>query len=439
MTLKPNFEDHREHLRRLVEAVLRRADAGAALRHSWVEPGAPRVYLLAIGKASVAMARAAADLLGNRLVRGIVTAPAGGASAEGLPGVLRVFEVDHPLPTARNVAVAAEIERELREFARTGAADGAVVALLSGGGSAHLAAPAGGVQLADLRRVSEALMRAGAPIGAINAVRKHTERLKGGRLARLAQGCEIDVFVLSDVIGDPIDVISSGPFAPDPTTFADAAAAIAQYGATGVSPAVDDLLKSGGEETPKPGDEAFAKVRHRVIANNVSAVIAAVNELAALGFRCERVRSSVEGEAARAGRELVQLAASADTAGGAACVVMGGEPTVRVGAATGTGGPSQELALAAAIELERSERAGRSIAVVAFSTDGIDGPTEAAGAVVTHDTARVIRSQGREPGEALLSHDSSGALALAGALLKTGPTGTNVNHVCAALVYPARG
>lgn len=295
--------------------------------------------------------------------------------------------------------------------------------------------PADGVSLAEYIELQRRLMLAGATINEMNAVRKHAERLKGGRLAVLAQGLRIRALAISDVIGDPLDVIASGPLSPDPSTFADAMNVVARRGCRGIAPSVDDLFERGlrGQvtETPKPGNPIFDHFDSQIIASNASAVDAVAAALQSRYLVAQR-RTGVEGEASEVARELVDaLAAEMKSHHAPACIVWGGEPTVTVGQAKGRGGPSQELALAAAIELER--RGIDDARVIAFSTDGIDGPTCNAGGIGDTPLCRELRAMGRDPVAMLDSHDSAAALELGRRLIKTGPTGTNVNHVVVAI------
>lgn len=402
----------------VVRAVLDAADPARAVDRAWPGDLEPPVVLIAFGKASVAMGEAAARRLGPGLARGVVVGVPERIAAYAPPPGVEVLPADHPLPTERNARAGEAIERVARSV---GPGETALV-LVSGGGSAQLTLPPAGVPLGDVRALTDALLRAGATIGELNAVRKHLDRLKGGRLAVLLAGAgRAEALVLSDVLGDRLDVISSGPTAPDPTTYAEALAVLAGRGV----PAPDSVrahLEAGarGEhaETPKPGDPAVERVRHRVIANNAVAVGAARAAIEGLGVPV-RVRTGVVGAAADRGREL-----AAELAGPPGAVVWGGETTVTVGEATGVGGRNQELALAAAIELD-----GRPGVVLAFGTDGVDGPTDAAGAVVDGRTCGRIRAAGLDPGAALRAHDSHRALDAAGALVRTGPTGTNVNDI----------
>lgn len=434
----------------VVRAVLDAADAGNALRRAWQPISDCPLLVLSIGKASIELAAAADELLSRREFEGIVTAvperlkaagvspdvsPRALASAQALGPRWRVFPCDHPLATHRNLDAASHVESRVRQFAESHAGRGHLLVLISGGGSAHLTLPAEGISLDAYIDLQRRLMLAGATISELNAVRKHVERLKGGRLAKLANELHTSAMIISDVIGDPLDVIASGPLSPDPTTFADAIAVIERFELDGVCPQIDALLARGnrGElpETPKPGATALVNVETRIIANNAIAVDAAAHAVPSEASEIER-RTSVVGEPRDIARGLVDaLAGAQPRRRSPVCLVWGGEPTVAVGNAAGRGGPSQEVALAAAIELERRQM--EDACVIAFSTDGIDGPTDNAGGIADAALCRELRAIGRDPLAMLAAHDSADALELAGRIIKTGPTGTNVNHVFVAI------
>lgn len=421
----------------LVESVLAAAEPGACVRrHARELPAGRVVVLFAAGKAGRAMAAAAAGLLGERVRVGLVIVPSGWHRSpercSDLPDHVRVLPADHPLPTDRNIHAAMEVVRLVEGLS---AAD-TLVLLLSGGASAMLTLPAGGLELDDLRAVSEALMKAGAPIGELNCVRKHCEVLKGGGLARLAaaRGAAMVSLILSDVVGDDVGVIGSGPTAPDETTYADAFRVLEQRGVLNASPRIVAHLHRGAagrlEETVKPGDPCLSLVRNIIVGSNTMAVDAAAAELTRQGFEVVETRTRIEGEAAEVGCALAarlrELAASASSAPRA--VVWGGETTVTVSAQAGIGGRNQELVLAAAIALEGLSRAG----VLSLATDGVDGPTDAAGAVVTGETVQAARRAGLDAVEFLSRHDSHTFFARhegGSCLVRTGPTGTNVNDV----------
>lgn len=394
---------------------------------------------------------AAEESLHDREYSGFVTAApervAGRHEREGLSKRWRVMACDHPLATKRNVEAATLIEDRVRTFAATHAEHGVLLVLISGGGSAHLTLPAQGIPLEGYVELQRLLMREGATIEELNAVRKHAERLKGGQLATIASGLDVRVLVLSDVVGDRSDVIASGPLAPDPTTFADAIAVLRRRHVVGFCPEVDSHLAMGEQghidETPKRGDTAFARVSQHVIASNATAIDGVSRELEAAGVQVTGVRRGVVGEAADVGRAIVrelQAACLPATNGSAqsraseaptTAIVWGGEPTVTVGAMTGRGGPSQEVALAAALELER--RGMQCACVISLSTDGIDGPTENAGGIGDAELCHMLRAAGQDPDAMLGIHDSATAMESTGRVLKIGPTGTNVNHVFAAI------
>ncbi|MCL4222563.1 MAG: DUF4147 domain-containing protein [Phycisphaerales bacterium] len=406
-------------------AVLRACDAGAALaRFSSRLPQEPRtLWLLAFGKGSSAMAGTALRLWGERVSRGLVVArPEHVSRTDRAGGRVEVLPADHPIPTQRNVDAAVAVERFVQQVGR----DERLVVLISGGGSAQLSAPRRPLVLEDVARLTEALLRSGATINEINCVRKHCERIKGGQLARLRAGGPTSVFVLSDVLGDALDVISSGPLAPDPTTFADATAVLERRGLDREHARVASMLRRGaaGEEreTPKPGDAAFAAVEHHVIASNALAVEAACEALERRGLRIAGVEQRVEGEAGQVGVRLGEVVRGLPAG---AAVVWGGETTVRVGKSPGKGGRNQELALAAAAAIEGVEGA----AVMSLATDGVDGPTDAAGGVVDGESGVRVRAAGVDPREALRRHDSYPALEACGALLRIGASGTNLNDV----------
>ncbi len=408
-------------------------EPGSLVRRAWPDEldTSKRVVLIAVGTGSVGMARAALGLLGERVVRGVVIGPDSviGAWADR-PEVIEAMGADHPLATDRNVAAA---ERALAVAQGCGC-DETLLTLISGGASAYLTAPGAGIGLEDIRAVTDALLRSGATIGALNCVRKHLETLKGGALARAGQGARAHwSLVLSDVLGDPLGVIGSGPTAPDLTSFGDALGVLRSRGLLEAHDRVGAYLARGeaGEiEETSDGREAFwDRVRHRVVGNNAAAVGCAAATLEGIGFEVVETRLGVTGDACEVGRALARrVLAQGDDRPRA--VVWGGETTVTVGEATGLGGRSQELALAAAGDIEG--RAG--VGVIAFGTDGIDGPTDAAGGVVDGETGSRLRLRGVEVGACLAEHDSHRGLGLAGGLIRTGASGTNVNDVMIGLI-----
>lgn len=447
----------------LIARIREAADAGVALRKALAgsDLGGGPVAVLAFGKASLAMAQVAAELLGERLSRVMVvtleaheaearewvgTVARGGAVGVPSPGLRsRVGLVavgDHPLPTARSVAAA----RGAMEFVGMATEGGEELwVLVSGGGSAMMCLPHEGVELDELARLTRAVQESGATIHDLNTVRRHLDGVKGGQLAAAAKGKKVRAFVLSDVIGDAMETIASGPTAGDPTTPRDALEMIeglglrdaAEKGAAAWGSCVAFLercVREGVRSTVPPGDARLRGVENRIIASNALVAREAAAYLRECGIEVVRVEERVEGEARQIGE---RLAREAMAMGDGQAVVVAGEWTVSVGGVgvdgvgpKPVGGPSQELALAAACALEGVE----GVRVVAISTDGRDGPTDAAGAVVDGETCARARAAGVDARAALARHDSTRALNAAGALVRTGPTGTNLNHVAVVIV-----
>lgn len=423
-----------EDLRSLVGAALGAGDPAAAVLSRWPtfldHQRAGSVRLVAIGKASVSMSSAAAERLGGALERGVVLAVPERIGSVPLDARLVVHAADHPLPTERNVAGA----RAVQALVESCTPDHTLLVLISGGGSAHLTLPAAGLTLEDLRAVNRALQHAGAEIQPLNAVRKHTEELKGGRLAASCRAGSVVSLVLSDVIGDDLSTIASGPTAPDPTTYAEALEVLRRFGCEHVAPAVTRHLREGAAgrlaETPKPGDPGMERVRHTIVANNRTVVEAVAARARRLGYATEVLEDPVLGEARDAGARFARQALTMGC-GGSAALVAGGEPVVRVGEGAGRGGPSQEFALGAALALGSA----RHVAILAFSTDGVDGNSDAAGALLPAGLLEAARARGLDAEAALARHDATACLDALGAALRTGPTGTNLNHVFVALTY----
>lgn len=407
--------------------VLRALAEDAGLGHE-----AP-VRLLAFGKAAVPMARAAAAALGERMRGGLVVAP---ENAEDLPTALEFVAGGHPVPDEGSLAAG----RAALRHARALAPGEVLLCLISGGGSSLLALPPSGIELEDLRRTTGLLLRAGAPISELNAVRKHLDLLKGGRLAREVAG-DVVALAISDVVGDAPGVIASGPLAPDPTTFADAIAVLRAHDVwDDAPPPVRAYLAEGvagrHAESAKPGDACFRRVHFRVIAGARTAAGAARAHAVSLGYLASVLTTESTGEARAAGLRLARtaagLAGETATAATPACIVAAGETTVTV-RGDGRGGRNQEFALAAALALDGVE----GVLVAALGTDGVDGPTPAAGAIATGTTLGRARTAGLDARDALERNDSHTFFDALGDCIITGPTGTNVMDLHLALVRPA--
>jgi hydroxypyruvate reductase len=375
-----------------------------------------RVLVLGAGKAGAAMAAAVEAVLGARVGAGLVVVKDGYRVPTAR---VEVVEAGHPVPDARGLAASAR----LLALAESATADDLVLFLVSGGASALTPAPVPPITLAEKQTLTRLLLAAGATINELNAVRKHLSRFKGGLLARAAAPAPVVTLALSDVVGDPLDVIGSGPTAPDSTTFADALAVLERRGVLDRAPgSIVERLRAGarGEvpETPKPGDEVFARVTSAVVGNNALVVEAAAAEAARLGYRPHVLTRALQGEAREVARDLV---ARARTLGPPAALIAGGETTVTV-RGEGRGGRCQEFALAAALALE----AGDDLVVLAAGTDGTDGPTDAAGGLVDAATVGRGRAAGLDPAGALADNDAHTFLTAAGACVVSGPTNTNL-------------
>jgi glycerate 2-kinase len=393
-------------------------------------PTRGRVAVLAVGKAALAMADETAAILGRRVSSGLVVTNAGGP----VRGPMRVLEAGHPLPDARGLRAAAEAERLLAQLGK----DDLALLLLSGGASALLPAPAPGLSLRQKARTTALLLKAGANIHELNAVRKHLSRFKGGGLARLAGPARVRALVLSDVVGDDLSTIASGPASPDPTTFADALEILARRGVLKRLPkAVRAHLQAGAAgrvaETPKPGDALFQRVAASIVGSNRLSLEASAREARRLGFRAEVLTSRLEGEAREVARVLV--AVLRERVGAArprfpVCLLAGGETTVTV-RGPGFGGRNQEMAVAA---VEPLAPFPRDALFASLATDGIDGRSDAAGGWVDRSTlGRAQRLGLAPPAYFLAQSDSRSFLGPVGGLIVTGPTGTNVMDLTALL------
>ena len=375
-----------------------------------------RILVLGVGKAGAAMARAVEEILGERVSEGFVVVKDG----YRLPTArIDVAEAGHPVPDARGL----EAADRLLALASSASERDLVLVLVSGGGSALTPAPAEPITLAEKQAVTRLLLEAGATIGELNAVRKHLSRFKGGLLARAARPATVVTLALSDVIGDPLDVIASGPTAPDASTYGDALEVLeARRVIDRVPRAVVERLRAGArgeiEETPKPGDRLFARVRNLVIGNNALVVEAAAAAAERLGYKPYVLTRALQGEARKVGRELVERARLLP---GPVCMIAGGETTVTV-RGNGRGGRCQEAVLAAALALKADE----DLVVLAAGTDGTDGPTDAAGGLVDAGTLERGRAGGQDAERALADNDAHTFLGAAGDRIVTGPTNTNL-------------
>lgn len=440
-------EDQRQRLEAVWTAGVRAADPQRAVRSCLALEGGRlfvagrfydldrlhRVVLVAAGKAAAPMALAVEDILGDRLAAGLAVTKDG----HGLPlARTTLLEAAHPAPDERCPAAAGQLMALLQGL---GSFD-LVLAAISGGASALLAAPLPSLTLEHLRQATQVLLGAGADIVEINAVRKHLTQATAGRLARHASPASVEVLVVSDVLGDDLSTIASGPFHPDPTTFGQCLEILAAHGLESSLPAsVMDLLRQGAAgrlpETPKLGDPSFNRVEHTIVASSATALDGAAAEALCQGCRPVVLPDPMQGEARSLAPRFAALALDCIRQGRPAfppvCILQGGEPTVSLATGHGLGGRAQELALACALALDDILPA----AMLCAGTDGTDGPTPAAGAFVSGRTAGLARRTGLDPLDYLRRNDSHTFFVLLGNhLFAPGPTRTNVLDLACLLV-----
>jgi len=415
---------------RLVETAL--TPRGAPDGYDWSAPR--RIAVLGAGKATTAMARAAERAFGDRMVAGWVNVP--DATVERLAHVH--VHGARKLPDNRPTAEGVEGSKKILEIARSLDADDLLVVLLSGGGSALMPLPVEGVSLRDKVRVTKLLQESGATIVEMNCVRKHLSQIKGGRLAA-ATKARVVTLIVSDVIGDPLDVIASGPTAPDPTFFSDVVIALQRHGViekmpTSVSRYFVAAHRSGRAETPK---ELSDRVTNVVIGNNEVARRAAAARARALGYGAVDL-GVVDGDTRDAARGATQYLRESDPrVARPTCLISGGETTVTLPSNHGKGGRNQEFALAVLDALGADGLAG--VCVLCGGTDGEDGPTDAAGAFVDEELARAAVAKGLDPAAFLRRHDAYNFFDPLGGLVKTGPTNTNVMDLRVVLIDRPEG
>lgn len=439
-------EGRRRQIVAVLEAALDAVDPGAAVQRHLRREGErlrigdatydlgryAHIYVVGAGKAGAPMARAVEQVLGHRITAGHVNVKYGYT----LPThIVELGEAGHPIPDEAGVAGAQRIAALVSQAGE----DDLVVCLISGGGSALMTLPVAGITLADMKVLTDALLRRGATINEINAIRKHLERTKGGNLARLAYPAQVIALILSDVVGNPLDVIASGPTVPDSSSFDEAYGLLRRYDLLAETPpAIVDHLRRGAEgaipDTPKPGDGAFERTQNLIIASNDIAASAAERCARSMGFNTMLLTTYVEGEAREVAKVLAGVAREVVASGRPvprpACIIVGGETTVTVRGG-GSGGRNQELALMAAICIEGLD----DVAIACMATDGTDGPTDASGALADGSTLRRAAALGLEPWAYLDNNDSYHFFRALDDLLLTGPTNTNVNDLILLFVW----
>lgn len=403
-----------------------------------------RLIVTGFGKAACSMSKAMEDNLGDLIDTGILITKYGHSMSQ--ESMIRIYEAGHPVPDENGLRGTEEIVRLLKTINKSnppsppfskGGMGGfldentLVVCLISGGGSALLVAPCEGISLDEEQKITQLLLKAGVDIYELNTVRKHISKVKGGRLAEIAYPAKMISLVLSDVIGDRLDVIASGPTAPDKTTYNHAIGVLEKYKLTEKAPeSVINMLGNGAKglipETPKDDNPVFEKVENIIIGSNIKALEAAKTKAGSLGFKPEIISSEITGEARDVGKWLADIARSkrSNSSNRLNCLISGGETTVTV-KGNGMGGRNMELALAFAMEIECVE----GITLLSAGTDGTDGPTDAAGAIVDGQTVKKAKTTGLNPEEYLNNNDSYNFFKKIDELLVTGPTGTNVMDI----------
>ncbi len=381
------------------------------------------IYVMGGGKAGASMAWAVEAILGDRITKGVINVKYGYRCELKR---IKLNEAGHPIPDQKGVSGAEEIVGLLEQMGH----DDLGICLISGGGSALLPSPVEGISLQDKQEMTNLLLESGANINEINAIRKHISKLKGGGLARLAYPSTLIAFMLSDVVGDPLDVIGSGPTVPDKSTFGDCMAILRRYNLLKKVPESIEYRMERGirgeiEETPKSGNPIFEKTHNVIIGSNIIAVRAAERRAGELGYKPLILSTFIEGETrevakvhAAIAREIVN---TNHPIGPPACVISGGETTVTI-RGKGLGGRNQEFVLASAFDIQGL----MGVVVLSGGTDGTDGPTDAAGAIADGDTMRRAHELGLDAAAYLEDNDSYHFFEKLGDLITTGPTNTNV-------------
>lgn len=416
-------------LQRLNPSLLIKDHIGV-VRSEYQEGGFEKIVLVGFGKASYQMTEAFLEEIDNDLVsEGVIITKYGHKSSNPLKHkVVKVFEAGHPIPDVNGLKATNEIVGLLKRADEKTM----ILSLISGGGSALLVSPYNGITLQDKQKAIDLLLKAGADIFELNTVRKHISDIKGGRFVEIAHPASIMSLIISDVIGDRLDVIASGPSCPDTSVFSNAVNVLDKYDLIDKVPiSVKKILTSGQEgripETPKPDNPLFKDVRNIIIGSNRIGVEAARAESERLGYRTEILSMDITGEARKVGNELARKAIERSNElrltgkGKKLCLVSGGETTVTV-KGDGKGGRNMELALGFAGEIEGID----GITLLSAGTDGTDGPTDAAGAVVDGETVLKAKVIGLDPELYLNNNDSYNFFDKVESLLITGPTGTNI-------------
>ena len=405
------------------KAVQRDGDQLLIPGHSLDLKSFQRVFLLGMGKASFPMAASLVDILGDRLSAGLVVTKQLLPDST-LPASISILQGGHPLPDEHSL----QAGEKVIEFLSALQPGDLLICLISGGASALVSAPLDGISLVDMQALTSTLLASGASIDEVNTLRRRLDRLKGGGIVRLANQAQIVSLIISDVVGNALETIASGPTAPDPTSRADVLQVIDKYDLRQSAPAAILSRLEESPETPKPDDPLFTNVQNIIVASSLPAAQAALAQAEEEGFHPYLLRTDLRGEVRQAAFELSTFLRQARRSGAPvsspACIVAAGETTVTL-KGPGKGGRNTELALAAVSELADFP----GVMLVTLASDGEDGPTDAAGAVVTGGTYRQALALGLHPGPYLDRNDSYTFFAALDDLLRPGSTGTNVNDL----------
>lgn len=430
---------------RVLAAAINSADAGIAIKNHISLDGDrlitsnrtydlyeyKHLFILGSGKAAVPMARAIFEVLGERITSGLVITKDGylDAGSSRLERRVTIIAAGHPIPDQRNLDASSQIISQFHDLKK----DDLVICVFSGGGSSLLIKPSLGISLKNIQDITTLLLTCGATIDEINTIRKHLDDLKGGRLTKLLSPASVISLVLSDVVGDSLNMIASGPTVADPTTYKDAWRILNKYQIIDQIPSeirshISNGMAGDIPETLKPGDPGLDNVQNIIVGNNTQAALAAIQAAKTMDFSTKLLTTSLQGEASQVGQLLSETAILLLTSSAnllrPACLIAGGETTVTI-RGTGKGGRNQELALGAV----RSLSVGDQMILASLATDGGDGPTDAAGAVITNQTFSLALAKGLDPLEYLVRNDSYHYFEPLGDLIKTGPTLTNVNDL----------
>lgn len=425
-----------EYIWGLVDKVVEASDLYSRTRRAVEERGVEASIVVAFGKASIPMARAAVEVLGDRVEGGVVVIPRW-RRPEKIDG-LEVVQASHPIPDEGSLKAGEAVVEWSREAAGKG-----LLVLVSGGGSSLVEKPQEGVSLEDLIEANRLLLSSGANIHEINTVRKHLSLVKGGWLAKHAEPGPVYGFYASDVPGDRFESIASGPTAPDPTTYRDALSVIERYGLLEEMPeSVVRVLREGAlglrPETPKPGDPVFNNVANLLVASNIDVLRELEKKLSEDGYDTLILTSRLDGDSREVGKALASITLEAIDRGvpvrPPAAILLGGETSVRVRNPGGMGGRNQELALSWLLYIDRWLEGEGSAGLLAMDTDGIDGSSPAAGAVAVSGMSRIAKERGLDPYKYLDENNSYRFFKDMGAAIETGPLDSNLNSIIVIII-----